>query len=88
MTMTENFAELSQVSLRKPVDTENGQLPVGAIGTVVRIDPQTKSYHVKFLQPFHSDVTFEAAEMIEVAMVLAISARSADGSHSDGEPRV
>lgn len=80
--MTENFAELSQVSLRKPVNTENGQLPVGAIGTIVRFDPQAQSYHVKFLQPFHSDITFSAAEMIEVAMVLAISARSADG-----EPR-
>jgi hypothetical protein len=72
--MTENFAELSQVSLRKPVDTENGQLPVGAIGTVVRFDPQTKSYHVKYLQPFHADVTFTAAEMTEVVTVLAVSA--------------
>jgi hypothetical protein len=68
--MTANFAELSQVSLLKPVDTENGQLPVGAVGTVVRFDSQTGNYHVKYLQPFHADIAV-GADAIEAVAVVA-----------------
>jgi hypothetical protein len=58
--MTDHLAELSQVSLRRPVDTENGQLPIGAVGTVLSFDPQAKTYQVKYLQPFHAVITVEA----------------------------
>jgi hypothetical protein len=60
MTMTDNLAALSKVSLRRPVDTENGQLPIGAVGTVVRFNPQAQTYEVNYLQPFHADITVEA----------------------------
>jgi hypothetical protein len=63
MTMTDHLAELSQVTLRSPVDTESGQLPIGAVGTVVRFDPQAQTYEIKFLQPFHAQITLETAAM-------------------------
>jgi hypothetical protein len=56
------------VSLRRPVNTENGQLPIGAVGTVVRFNSQAQTYEVNYLQPFHANITVEAdaiEEMIE-----------------------
>jgi hypothetical protein len=53
MTTTDNLAVLSKVSLRRPLDTKTGQLPPGAVGTVVRFDPQARTYEVdEYFSPF------------------------------------
>jgi hypothetical protein len=70
MTMTDIIAELSKVSLRRPVDTENGQLPIGAVGTVVRFDPEAKTYEVEYLQPFHARITVEEADAIQTMTLI------------------
>jgi hypothetical protein len=31
----------------------------GAVGTVVRVDPQAQTCEVKFLQPFHAHITLD-----------------------------
>ena len=56
---------MSVVSLSRPVTSEDGQLPSGAVGTVVHVYPQERAYEVEFFQPFHTVATVEATAIQE-----------------------
>jgi Domain of unknown function (DUF4926) len=57
--------ELSLVSLRWPVESDDGLLPPGATGTVVHVYPAERAYEVEFQRPFHAIATVEAAAIAE-----------------------
>lgn len=58
--------ELSQVSLLRSVEADDGELvPAGSTGTVVHIYPDERAYEVEFSQPFHALATVEATAIAE-----------------------
>ena len=60
---TARFAELSPVTLKRPVDVQGRRLPVGARGTVVAAYRDGIGFEVEFLDPFHAVVTLEADDL-------------------------
>jgi hypothetical protein len=57
------FAELSVVSIRRPVDVGGRLLPTGAKGTVVAAYADGLGYEVEVFEPFHAVVTLEASDL-------------------------
>ncbi len=57
--------ELSIVALARPVASDEGEVPAGAVGTVVHIYPEERAYEVEFFRPFHALATVEAAAIAE-----------------------
>lgn len=53
----EPIEELTRVALSKPVETEDGVLPAGSVGTVVGIYRGGAAYEVEFAKPFHAVAT-------------------------------
>jgi hypothetical protein len=49
--------ELTRVALSKPVETEDGVLPAGSMGTVVGVYRGGAAYEVEFAKPFHTVAT-------------------------------
>nr|WP_295827962.1 DUF4926 domain-containing protein [uncultured Azospirillum sp.] len=49
--------ELTRVELSKPVESEDGVLPAGAMGTVVGVYRGGAAYEVEFAKPFHTVAT-------------------------------
>ncbi|KAA0589150.1 DUF4926 domain-containing protein [Azospirillum lipoferum] len=49
--------ELTRVALSKPVETEDGVLPAGSMGTVVGVYRCGAAYEVEFAKPFHTVAT-------------------------------
>jgi hypothetical protein len=54
------IAELSIVTLGKPVQTKEGTVPTGATGTVVHIHDDGRAFIIEFYEPFHAVATVEA----------------------------
>jgi hypothetical protein len=54
------IAELSVVRLSKSVQTKDGIVPSGAIGTVVHIHDDGRAFIIEFYEPFHAVATVEA----------------------------
>ena len=57
--------ELSLISLARSVASEDGELPRGAVGTVLHVYPQAQAYEVEFFKPFHTVATVEATAIRE-----------------------
>ena len=55
----EPIEELSVVSLKKPLETDEGFIPSGTEGVVVSVYGEGAAYCVEFEQPFHAVVTVE-----------------------------
>lgn len=53
----EPIEELTRVVLSKPVETEDGVLPAGSMGTVVGVYRGGVAYEVEFAKPFHTVAT-------------------------------
>ena len=53
----EPIEELTRVALFKPVETEDGLLPAGSMGTVVGVYRRGAAYEVEFTKPFHTVAT-------------------------------
>ncbi|WP_211104162.1 DUF4926 domain-containing protein [Azospirillum sp. Sh1] len=53
----EPIEELTRVALSKPVETEDGVLPAGSMGTVVGVYRSGAAYEVEFAKPFHTVAT-------------------------------
>jgi hypothetical protein len=60
---SQTHPELSLVSLVHAIESEDGILPVGAIGTVVHVYPQGQAYEVEFFEPFHTVATVNASAL-------------------------
>jgi hypothetical protein len=52
--------ELSIVTLRSPVETRQGTVPVGSTGTVVHAYSDAQVYIVEFYEPFDAVAAVEA----------------------------
>jgi hypothetical protein len=57
------IAELSRVSIKRPVDTPQGRLPEGSTGTVVSVYDSGAAYCVEFTVPFQTLVTVDAGAL-------------------------
>ena len=53
----EPIEELTRVALSKPVETEDGVLPAGAMGIVVGVYRCGAAYEVEVAKPFHTVAT-------------------------------
>lgn len=53
-------AELTVVTLGKPVETRQGIVPAGSSGTVVHAYNDGQAYIIEFYEPFHAVATVEA----------------------------
>ncbi|MGA1858018.1 DUF4926 domain-containing protein [Azospirillum sp. 11R-A] len=53
----EPIEELMRVALSRPVETEDGVLPAGSMGTVVGIYRGGAAYEVEFAKPFRTVAT-------------------------------
>jgi hypothetical protein len=53
----EPIEELTRVALSVPVETEDGVLPAGSMGTVVGVYRRGAAYEVEFTKPFHTVAT-------------------------------
>jgi hypothetical protein len=54
------IAELSIVTLGKPVQSKEGTVPSGANGAVVHIHDDGRAFIIEFYEPFHAVATAEA----------------------------
>jgi hypothetical protein len=57
------FAELSVVSLRRPVKYGETSVPAGTTGTVVAAYRDGAAYEVEIFAPFHAVVTVERDDL-------------------------
>jgi hypothetical protein len=58
-----HFAELSVVSLRRPVEHDNRSIPAGTKATIVAAYRDGTGYEVEIFTPFHAVVTVEADDL-------------------------
>ena len=55
--------ELSVVTLARNIAMGAGNLPKGALGTIVHVYDRGKAYEVEFEIPFHAVVTLESGDL-------------------------
>lgn len=62
-TTTPAFVELARVTLRRPVLSEEGQVPAGSTGTIVHVWSTGTACEVEFTSPFRAIATVSADDI-------------------------